>query len=40
MVLVVSLKAAALGLNLTVANHVVLLDLWWNPTTEEQAIDR
>lgn len=35
-----SLKAAALGLNLTVANHVVLLDLWWNPTTEEQAIDR
>ena len=39
-VLVVSLKAAALGLNLTVANHVVLLDLWWNPTTEEQAIDR
>jgi SNF2 family DNA or RNA helicase len=40
LVLVVSLKAAALGLNLTVANHVVLLDLWWNPTTEEQAIDR
>eukprot|EP00878_Enallax_costatus_P034919 GHUV01038866.1.p1 GENE.GHUV01038866.1~~GHUV01038866.1.p1 ORF type:complete len:120 (+),score=30.05 GHUV01038866.1:31-390(+) len=35
-----SLKAAALGLNLTVANHVVLMDLWWNPTTEEQAIDR
>ncbi|WIA19197.1 hypothetical protein OEZ85_003842 [Tetradesmus obliquus] len=40
MALIVSLKAAALGLNLTVANHVVLLDLWWNPTTEEQAIDR
>lgn len=39
-VLVVSLKAAALGLNLVAANHVVLLDLWWNPTTEEQAIDR
>ncbi|KAK9831907.1 hypothetical protein WJX81_008001 [Elliptochloris bilobata] len=39
-VLLVSLKAAALGLNLTAANHVVLLDLWWNPTTEEQAIDR
>lgn len=38
--LLVSLKAAALGLNLTAANHVVLLDLWWNPTTEEQAIDR
>ncbi|GLI60468.1 hypothetical protein VaNZ11_002626 [Volvox africanus] len=40
MVLLVSLKAAALGVNLTVANHVVLMDLWWNPTTEEQAIDR
>ena len=39
-VLMVSLKAAALGLNLTAANHVVLLDLWWNPTVEEQAIDR
>ncbi len=39
-VLLVSLKAAALGLNLTVANHVVLMDMWWNPTTEEQAIDR
>jgi hypothetical protein len=38
--LIVSLKAAALGVNLTVANHVVLLDLWWNPTVEEQAIDR
>lgn len=40
MTLLVSLKAAALGVNLTVANHVVLMDLWWNPTTEEQAIDR
>ncbi|GFH27123.1 uncharacterized protein HaLaN_25391, partial [Haematococcus lacustris] len=40
LVLLVSLKAAALGLNLTVANHVVLMDLWWNPTIEEQAIDR
>jgi len=35
-----SLKAASLGLNLVVANHVLLLDLWWNPTTEDQAIDR
>ncbi len=34
--LIVSLKAAALGVNLTAANHVVLLDLWWNPTVEEQ----
>lgn len=40
MVLLVSLKAAALGVNLTAANHVVLMDLWWNPTVEEQAIDR
>lgn len=40
LILLVSLKAAALGVNLTVANHVVLMDLWWNPTTEEQAIDR
>jgi len=39
-VLLVSLKAAALGLNLVAANHVVLLDLWWNPTQEAQAIDR
>ncbi|KAL0027476.1 hypothetical protein WJX77_004115 [Trebouxia sp. C0004] len=39
-ILIVSLKAAALGLNLVAANHVVLLDLWWNPTIEEQAIDR
>ena len=39
-VLIVSLKAAALGLNLTAASHVVLLDLWWNPSVEEQAIDR
>ncbi|KAK9816469.1 hypothetical protein WJX72_000674 [[Myrmecia] bisecta] len=39
-VLLLSLKAAALGLNLVAANHVVLLDLWWNPTVEEQAIDR
>ena len=39
-VMLVSLKAASLGLNLIAASHVVLLDLWWNPATEEQAIDR
>lgn len=39
-VMLMSLKSAALGLNLTCANHVVLFDLWWNPTVEEQAIDR
>eukprot|EP00746_Dinoflagellata_sp_MGD_P159271 gnl/MRDRNA2_/MRDRNA2_86662_c0_seq1.p1 gnl/MRDRNA2_/MRDRNA2_86662_c0~~gnl/MRDRNA2_/MRDRNA2_86662_c0_seq1.p1 ORF type:complete len:688 (+),score=-5.63 gnl/MRDRNA2_/MRDRNA2_86662_c0_seq1:182-2245(+) len=39
-VLILSLKAAAIGLNLVAANHVILLDLWWNPCLEEQAIDR
>ena len=39
-VLLLSLRAASLGLNLVVANHVVLLDLWWNPSVEDQAIDR
>ncbi|GKC46628.1 helicase-like transcription factor CHR28, partial [Tanacetum coccineum] len=39
-VMIMSLKAASLGLNMVAANHVLLLDLWWNPTTEEQAIDR
>merc|ERR1712224_869941 len=39
-VLAMSLKAAATGLNLVAANHVVLLDLWWNPSLEDQAIDR
>merc|ERR1712224_471523 len=39
-VMIMSLKAAAVGLNLVAANHVVILDLWWNPTLEEQAIDR
>jgi len=35
-----SLKAGNLGLNMVAACHVILLDLWWNPTTEDQAIDR
>lgn len=38
--MMMSLKAASLGLNMVAANHVILLDLWWNPTTEDQAIDR
>lgn len=38
--MIMSLKAASLGLNMVAACHVVLLDLWWNPTTEDQAIDR
>ncbi|KAF3451531.1 hypothetical protein FNV43_RR07626 [Rhamnella rubrinervis] len=39
-VIVMSLKAASLGLNMVAACHVLLLDLWWNPTTEDQAVDR
>eukprot|EP01083_Nonionella_stella_P043427 117144_1 len=39
-VMLMSLKCAALGLNLTVANHVIFCDLWWNPAIESQAIDR
>nr|GEZ43681.1 helicase-like transcription factor CHR28 isoform X2 [Tanacetum cinerariifolium] len=38
--MIMSLKVASLGLNLVAAYHVILLDLWWNPTTEDQAIDR
>ncbi|MCP4688097.1 MAG: DEAD/DEAH box helicase, partial [Desulfobacterales bacterium] len=36
----ISLKAGGLGLNLTNANYVFLLDPWWNPAVENQAIDR
>lgn len=39
-VFLISMKAGGLGLNLVVANHVYLMDPWWNPSTEEQAIDR
>ncbi|KAK9106280.1 hypothetical protein Syun_022291 [Stephania yunnanensis] len=39
-VMLMSLKAGNLGLNLVAACHVILLDLWWNPTTEDQAVDR
>jgi SNF2 family DNA or RNA helicase len=34
------LKAGGLGLNLTAAEYVFLLDPWWNPAVEAQAIDR
>jgi len=34
------LKAAAAGLNLTAASHVVHFDRWWNPAVENQATDR
>lgn len=36
----ISLKAGGFGLNLTEADYVVLLDPWWNPATESQAVDR
>ncbi|WKN59323.1 C-terminal helicase domain-containing protein [Rhodococcus opacus] len=39
-VLILSLKAAGTGLNLTRADHVVHFDRWWNPAVEDQATDR
>ncbi|GFH18644.1 hypothetical protein V8C86DRAFT_3013167 [Haematococcus lacustris] len=35
-----SLKAGGVALNLTAASHVMLMDPWWNPATEAQAMDR
>ncbi|WP_042760818.1 helicase-related protein, partial [Streptococcus sobrinus] len=39
-VFLVSLKAGGVGLNLTGADTVILIDLWWNPAVEMQAISR
>ncbi|KAJ3349784.1 hypothetical protein GGF32_005289 [Allomyces javanicus] len=39
-VLLMSLMCGSLGLNLTVASRIILLDLWWNPQIESQAFDR
>ncbi len=39
-VFLISLKAGGHGLNLTAADYVYLLDPWWNPAVEAQAIDR
>jgi len=39
-VFLISLKAGGFGLNLTEADYVFLLDPWWNPATEAQAVDR
>jgi superfamily II DNA or RNA helicase len=39
-VFLVSLKAGGFGLNLTAADYCILLDPWWNPATEAQAVDR
>ncbi|CAD8173135.1 unnamed protein product [Paramecium pentaurelia] len=39
-IFIISLKAGGVGLNLTAANHVIMIDPWWNPAVEEQAIER
>ncbi len=39
-VFLISLKAGGVGLNLTSADYVYLVDPWWNPASEQQAIDR
>ncbi len=39
-VFLISLKAGGVGLNLTEADYVYIVDPWWNPATENQAIDR
>ncbi|HET9624258.1 MAG TPA: DEAD/DEAH box helicase, partial [Kofleriaceae bacterium] len=39
-VILLSLKAGGTGLNLTAADHVFLVDPWWNPAVEDQAADR
>ena len=39
-IFLISLKAGGVGLNLTAADYVYLVDPWWNPTAEQQAIDR
>jgi SNF2 family DNA or RNA helicase len=39
-VFLISLKAGGSGLNLTEADYCFLLDPWWNPATEAQAVDR
>jgi SNF2 family DNA or RNA helicase len=39
-VFLISLKAGGVGLNLTAASYIFLMDPWWNPAVENQAIDR
>jgi SNF2 family DNA or RNA helicase len=39
-VFLISLKAGGMGLNLTAADYVYIVDPWWNPAVEQQAIDR
>lgn len=39
-ILLASMKAGGVGLNLVCATRVVLMDSWWNAATEDQAVDR
>jgi SNF2 family DNA or RNA helicase len=39
-IFLMSIKAGGVGLNLTQANYVYIIDPWWNPAVEQQAIDR
>ncbi|KAJ1570081.1 hypothetical protein HK096_002723 [Nowakowskiella sp. JEL0078] len=39
-VLIASLRSSGVGINITAANNVIMLDLWWNEAVENQAIDR
>ena len=39
-VFLISLKAGGVGLNLTAADYVFIMDPWWNPAAEAQAVDR
>ncbi|MFT4148070.1 MAG: DEAD/DEAH box helicase [Micrococcaceae bacterium] len=39
-IMLLSLRAGGIGLNLTAANHVIHIDRWWNPAVENQATDR
>ncbi|MBC7713417.1 MAG: SWF/SNF helicase family protein, partial [Rhizobacter sp.] len=39
-IFLISLKAGGVGLNLTAASYVFIMDPWWNPAVESQAIDR
>lgn len=39
-ILILTIKSAGTGLNLTAASHIIHYDLWWNPAVEAQATDR
>ncbi len=38
--MLISLRAGGTGLNLNMANNVIIVDPWWNPAQEDQAINR